>query len=364
MKKIKKALLIISILIITIYTLDFVTFFTRAYQYSEYKQTKKIDWKKNIYEQFCPAKYWAKFISVQEHYQYIEFRDALTEKENNKSPILLLGGSFMHGDELSFEESFSYKLSKETNRNVYNRAFSGKDPKFMLFQTQLYYIIKNFYILKQQNKELDISTFIYNLGFDKTTTKNLQKIFNDKKSAKIIYKNFDKIANEKNIEYAFYTFMFDHTRRMQVKAFTPITVYSEVFYKKENNNNLVLQDTFASKYRILSLPAFFEEQYVDYICKHKEKETLELLGLYIRKTKELLEKNNPNIKFIVIYYQINDNYAHNDIKNLLKNDKNIILVNIKDYVSEEVMFSNPQSNHPPSIVWKKAIPQIAKQFNL
>ena len=364
MKKSKKILLIILVLFVSIYTLDYAIFFARAYQYSEFKQTKKINWKKNLYEQFCPAKYWAKFISVQEHYQHIEFRDALTEKENNKSPILLLGGSYMHGDELSFEESFSYKLSKMSNRNVYNRAFSGKDPKFMLFQTQLYYIIKNFCILKQQNKELDINTFINNLGFDKTTTKNLQKIFNDKKSAKIIYKNFDKIANEKNIEYAFYTFMFDHTRRMQVKMFTPITVYSEVFYKKEKNNNLVLQDTFNSRYRILSLPDFYEEQYTNYLCTKKEEETLELLGLYIRKTKELLEKNNPDIKFIVIYYQINDNYSHDDIKNLLENDKNIILVNIKDYVSEEVMFSNPQSMHPPSIVWEKAIPKILKEFRL
>ena len=364
MKKIKKALLIISILIITIYTLDFATFFTRAYQYSEYKKTKKIDWKKNIYEQFCPAKYWAKIISVQEHYKHMEFRDALTEKENNKSPILLFGGSYMYGDELSFEESFSYKLSKETNRNVYNRAFLGKDPKFMLLQTQLYYIVKNFYILKQQNKELDINTFIYNLGFDKTTTKNLQKIFENNKAKKTVYKNFQNLAKEKNVEYAFYIFMFDHIRRMQVKTFTPISVYSEVFYKKGNNNNLILQDTFTSRYRILSLPSFYEEQYVDHLCKHKEQETLALLGLYIRKTKELLEKNNPNIKFVVIYYQINDNYEHEDIKKLLENDKNIILVNIKDYVSEEIIFSNPQSNHPPSIVWEKAIPQIAKQFNL
>ena len=364
MNKIKKALLIIFIIITTIYTLDFTIFFARAYQYSEYKQTKKINWKKNIYEQFCPAKYWAKFISVQEHYQYADFRDTLTKKENNKSPILLLGGSYMHGDELTFEESFSYKLSKETHRNVYNRAFSGKDPKFMLFQTQLYYIMKNFHILKQQNKELDINTFIYNLGFDRTTTKNLQKIFKNNKTKETVCKNFQNIAEEKDIEYAFYIFMFDHIRRMQVKMFTPITIYSEVFYKKENNNNLILQDTFDPKYRILSLPAFYEEQYINYLCTHKEKETLELLGLYISKTKELLEKNNPNIKFIVIYYQINDNYSHDDIKEILKNDKNIILVNIKDYVSEEIMFSDPQSNHPPSIVWEKAIPKIAKQFNL
>ena len=364
MKKIKKILLIFLLLVVSIYTLDYAIFFARAYQYSEFKQIKKINWKKNLYEQFCPAKYWAKFISVQENYQHIEFRDALTEKENNKAPILLLGGSYMYGDELSFEESFSYKLSKVANRNVYNRAFSGKDPKFMLFQTQLYYILRTYYKLKKSIPNLDINTFIYNLGFDKTTTKNIQKIFENKKTNKVINKKFKNIVEEKDIEYAFYLFMFDHIRRMQVKMFTPITVYSEVFYKKEKNNNLVLQDTFNSRYRVLSLPDFYEEQYVNYLCTKKEQETLELLGLYIRKTKELLEKNNPDIKFIVINYQINDDYAYQNIDKLLKNEKNIIVKNIKDYVSEDIIFSNPQSNHPPKEVWDIAIPKIVKEFRL
>ena len=194
----------------------------------------------------------AKYVSIQDWFPHVEFRDIEKTTQNNKSPILLFGGSYMYGDEITFEESFSYKLSKQTNTDVYNRAFSGKDPKFMLFQAQLYYIMKNFYILKQQNENLDINTFIYNLGFDKTTTKNLQKIFKNEKSAETVYKNFEKLAKSKTPEYVFYIYMYDHVRRIQVSIFSPITIYKEVLYKKEKNNNLVLEDTFCNGYRILS----------------------------------------------------------------------------------------------------------------
>lgn len=359
-----KFLIAIVIFIVLIYILDFATFFTRGYQYSEFKQTKKIDWNKNIYRQFCPAKYWTKYISIQDWYPSVEFRDVEKTTQNDKSPIILFGGSYMHGDEITFEESFSYKLSKLTNRDVYNRAFSGKDPKFMLFQTQLYYVLKNFYILKEFNKEIDINTFIFNLGFDKTTTKNLQKIFKNEKSAETVYKNFEKLAKSKTPEYVFYTYMFDHLRRIQVKIFMPITIYREIVYKKEKNNNLILQDTFCNGYRISSLPSFFEEQCVRYKIHNKKDETLKLFELYIRKTKELLAKNNPNIKFIIINYKIYEDYYYDKIDTMFEDDKNIIVLDIRDYVSEKIMFSNPNINHPLGTVWSKAIPQFVEKFNL
>lgn len=53
-----------------------------------------------------------------------------------KKPIVIFGGSFGYGDQLRDNQNFSYKLSQMTQRPVYNRAFYGGCPAFMLYQLQ------------------------------------------------------------------------------------------------------------------------------------------------------------------------------------------------------------------------------------
>ena len=114
MKLLKKITLIILILTIALYILDYSTFFSRNLVYSEFKKNKKIDFKKNIYKQFCEEKYWTKLFSFQDFYNEHNYRDALISDNTSKTPILLFGCSYMHGDHISYEDSFSYKLSKQT----------------------------------------------------------------------------------------------------------------------------------------------------------------------------------------------------------------------------------------------------------
>ncbi len=63
----------------------------------------------------------------------IHFRIDSVDVKNTKSPVILFGCSFTFGAGLNDNETFSYKLSKYTGRNVYNRGLSGYGVQHMLY---------------------------------------------------------------------------------------------------------------------------------------------------------------------------------------------------------------------------------------
>lgn len=50
-----------------------------------------------------------------------------TVGSKNKKPVVIFGCSFAYGEYLNDNQTFGYKLSKQTGRTVYNFAYSGGD---------------------------------------------------------------------------------------------------------------------------------------------------------------------------------------------------------------------------------------------
>lgn len=51
-----------------------------------------------------------------------------TVGSKNKKPVVIFGCSFAYGEYLKDNQTFGYKLSKQTGRTVYNFAYSGWGP--------------------------------------------------------------------------------------------------------------------------------------------------------------------------------------------------------------------------------------------
>lgn len=65
----------------------------------------------------------------------VERRYRPVENPNSdKKSIIIFGCSYAYGDNLEDNETFSYQLGRITGQPVYNRAFSGRSPQYMLYQ--------------------------------------------------------------------------------------------------------------------------------------------------------------------------------------------------------------------------------------
>ena len=68
-----------------------------------------------------------------EFYKTAHFKEPIFRNKDLK-PIVLFGCSFAFGFGIDDEQTFSYKLSKYTNRTVYNRGLCGGGIQHVLYQ--------------------------------------------------------------------------------------------------------------------------------------------------------------------------------------------------------------------------------------
>ena len=229
-----------------------------------------------------------------------------------KRPIMLMGCSYIYGLYLDENHSPHYKLSEITKRPVFNYALPGKG-----FQHALYII---------QNK-------IY----DKTM---------------------------KNPEYCIYVMMNDHIRRM----YSPVMfsdIYGQPEYKIYPDGIVKYKKDSLSWYKKLFIVYYIGNYYYFSIFEKRHDIHQKNIFSYIRAMKSELEKQYPDIKFVLLLYDDFNTYGIDF--NPLKKD-GITVIQTKELTGcnfwSNEYFVSDNDTHPVEKVWDIVIPALAKRLKI
>ncbi len=314
MKKIYKLIFINILLIIFIFLIsDFIFYETKLNNVHNFKEniicyidSHKITDFDNLYKK-----------KKEIHY----FRDTLIknsrqELENKKPSILIFGCSFGYGYLLREDQSFAYKLSQMSGRNVYNRSISSFGVQNMP------YILEHFQLEKEI---LPPPSYIIFVLIEDHLFRQYRHIMSANEAyLDIFYENENNKLKEKKLNYFFYRF--------------PIIRYIEERYRYAKYNKMN-----------------FEEKF-------------KFLKMHFRLTKEIAEKKFPNAKIVILNYE--------DIKNTPLSDRSIwkdledegfIVVHTSEITNEHLYlnkFRIPDDGHPNELAWDTIVPALVKRLDL
>lgn len=232
------------------------------------------------------------------------------DNTKNTSPIVLLGCSFAAGYGLNENENFSYHLSEQVKRPVYNLAVVGGGLRETL------------YILRSKKLRTEL------------------------------------LPNINESKYFIYTYMSSHSDRLYVNFrphvpnFRYDNSYKTLKYYKDylNNKTCIVPE-------LMSL-------YANYF-QDKEK-TFNLIKLYLIQIKNVINKNFNNYdestKFIVLVYNDIDNFNWEELEK-----ENIIVFHTQNLV--DVDLSSEEYNiadkvHPNGKAWEVIVPALVKELDL
>ncbi|MBQ2644256.1 hypothetical protein IJG14_01620, partial [bacterium] len=227
-------------------------------------------------------------------------------------PILLFGCSYAYGLNLNYNQIFSYKLSQQTKRPVYNRAMPGQSFQFMYYQT---------------------------------TTDEFYK----------------SVPPSDTI---FYILLDDHLRRMFGETFFIFEPRFYMHYKykdynfKINNFNEPFVIFYKYNYTLRAIRKLYNSFYLNN-SKNYDKITDEALAYFIKTRENLQNHWHKNFKFIIFIYQPNihyDNLRLNLISKLLNNG--FIVVKTDDLTKEDLYSKKYRliDNHPNEAAWDLLTP--------
>lgn len=243
--------------------------------------------------------------------------------DKNKKSVILLGCSFTYGETIYDTENFSYKLQELTHRKVYNKGNPSWGPQFVL-------------------RDIQKSDFFNN-----------QEIVEP--------------------EYAVYTFITDHLRRIYTDYFSIDNDGIFDLYQIKNNR-LVLNDEkvrFANYIKISTLVKRLNWLWFNMLSDNQK---FDRLKLYIFTIKEELEKRYPGIKLVVIVYNPNADTTTHHLKPFRTErwseleQAGIIVIRFDspeyDFLQKEEYLSEVDYQHPGPKVWETLTPVIARKLNL
>ncbi len=230
-----------------------------------------------------------------------------THKKNTQA-IIVFGCSMAYGVELNENQTFSYKISKELKRPVYNFAYPAGGLN------QIYYILKN-------NK----------------------------------FKN----AINKEPEYILYFYNPDHIRRMVMRCTPTNKPFPGVFYKLSHQNLLLKQNRILENSYLYSLLTHNHTIFcIDNYCAELEK----LFSAYLSSINKEIKTLFPNSKFVIIKFSSLFDFENNVLRNY-----NVI--DIPELTKINVMNENTQKQwciddgfHPNEKYWDKVIPVIINEL--
>ena len=255
------------------------------------------------------------------------FRPAVITKDVDKQKgiVLLFGCSYAYGASLTDKQTFSYKLQKQTQRLVINRAFSGWGIQNMVYQLKLN----------------DFKNHVF--AFVKDETNSNISLKND------------------SVQYVIYLYMADHLRRLYV----PCSFFDDKFISysvkestlKENGifptlywYSYLLRSLYRSKF------SYIENNYNDENKNY-------LLAHFIEANKEI-KKNFPNAKFIIFDYsnskiikEADNELKNNGINTVYLSELSSLDFTTDEYVADKVL-------HPSEKAWDVIVPLFAKKLNL
>ncbi len=294
---------------------------------SQKKMFRSWTFKKQIEKYYTKAQY--------EMSEFTEdrFRKDLGTSSNKKS-ILVFGCSHLFGAGLEENQTFSYKLSKATNRPVYNRAYWAWAPQHML------------YILQTQKW----------------------------------------IKGIKEPEYIITMFIPDYDERFYLHQGWPFDSGVYLRYKIDRQNNLKRLPTerypwywrlFITKYTQYFIQNNIEKPNKDYsnrLYVRMMQESMNLIKSKYPNTKVLLflykgdfATDNPNTKIMQNKDFFNDEpFSQNSLNELEK--MGYIIVNLETIVNHSLETReykiDGDPTHPNEKVWDEVIPILQKKFNM
>ncbi len=247
-----------------------------------------------------------------------ELRKPLIKNKTHKN-IILLGCSYTWEHMLNEIDTFGYKLAEKTHMNVYNFSVPSTGLREML------YILRNKEILNTILSEQD---------------KNSQQ-------------------NKYYAEYAIYTYITDHKRRLIYDLNTHAP-----HYKITKDNKLILENN------KIYYCSFLYRQLKELTFKCLPKEYIDnLFYIYIKAINEEIKQKfhnteNKPCEFIIFVYNNDDEINWERISKL----DGVRIIRRRDLTAENLDNINYRISetdlHPNARVWEVCVPQLVKKLNL
>jgi hypothetical protein len=231
-----------------------------------------------------------------------------------------MGCSFTEGDGIAEEETFAYKLQKETGRKTYNLGISGSGIQHVLYFIQTH------------------------------------RLFNENKPNEIP-------------EYVIYTFIEDHLRRMYTTAFDGFFYPHKYQTYFRIGNHLYMRTPEMTFWDYIEMSPFGEVISNNRFSIASDAERFKLFKLYIDTCNRELKKRNPNTKFIILVYcdlEDEKKFLPKYWKEFEKEGITVLRFNGKEYEylklpEYRALFDKL---HPSGQAWDKIVPVVIKQLNL
>ena len=252
------------------------------------------------------------------------FRNNIYNKNYNNKSIIFFGCSYTFGAQLSDEQTLSNKLAKKLNINVYNFGICASGIQHMLSLLQN----NNFYNLIKEEPQ-----------------------------------------------YAIYTIIPDHFGRLQKYIFPSPMMANGINLQYELKNSKLKKryiplNLFSKSFLVKSIYYQIDTKRNDFEPNIKEQNNL--LAYYIfTESFQILKKKYPNIKFIILRYETENDYAekyeNNKIwENLQK--KGIIIINSSDLIGRKFKYASEDTckdqYHPSEKAWDLLVPKLIEQIEL
>lgn len=325
---------IIKIIILNIILLVIIIFIADYSIYLKFKQ----DYIKNLDSEslkiYPPISYIDNYKSNYSTQSYIfqkknknnfnYFRNNIYNKNYNNKAIIFFGCSYTFGAQLSDEQTLSNKLAKKLNINVYNFGICASGIQHMLSLLQ--------------------NNIFYNL-----------------------------IKEEP--QYAIYTIIPDHFGRLQKYIFPSPMMANGINLQYELKNSKLKKryiplNLFSKSFLVKSIYYQIDTKRNDFEPNIKEQNNL--LAYYIfTESFQILKKKYPNIKFIILRYETENDYAeeyeNNKIwENLQK--QGIIIINSSDLIGRKFKYASEDTcedqYHPSEKAWDLLVPKLIEQIEL
>ncbi len=231
-------------------------------------------------------------------------------------PTVIFGCSYAQGQQLKYNQTFSYKLANILKRPVYNRALSGKSFPLMYFQSE-----------------------------------------ND-----FFYKDVPPC------DTVIYVMINDHYRRMKLSFFHVTNNWMEITYKTENEK--LKKEDFSNPVKCF-INSMYITKHIKYIwaynyannAKNAEKLTDEALTYFIETRKNLESRWNKKVNFIVFMYDYPIKFG-NMLPNKLKAN-NFKVITLRELTQEDIYsekYLSPITKHPTEEAWDLLTPLIAEKI--
>lgn len=260
--------------------------------------------------------------------KYENFRKYLIRKPSGenftKKSIILFGCSFIFGVGLNSDETIAVKLSEETKRPVYNRGIPGSGVQHMYYQLDR----DDFYDEIKKEPEFIIYNLIYQYHYERLFMYTFHLYEND------LYLQYDK--KDGNI------------------------------YRRKN----VLPNYINGLYTVRYIHSIINKQKF-----HETQIGEDYMFLMLKKSKEIAQKKWPNVRFIVLNFEVENEkngvpFVLTLVDNFAKRlkDDGFEVYSMKeitgiDYAEPDYRIS-VTDDHPKAEYWKNAVPKLAKKLGL